>query len=158
MNERNLYRVFEFTILAKGFFACVDLLTAGLLYFFGTTQLTRVFVAFAQGELLEDPGDVLAQFFLQHAPSFSPDLTTFAILYLLTHGIINAVFVIGLWRDRRWAYPFAIIALVFFMTYQLYRLVSVFSLWLTLLTIVDIFTIWIIWHEFRYRTKKDLLV
>lgn len=155
MRERFLYRLFETTIIVKGCIAFADILGAGMLHFFGASPFTKIVITLALGELSEDPSDFLARFFIQAAHQFSPDITTLTVLYLLAHGIINLVFVVGLWHDAKWAYPFAIGSLCMFMAYQFFRLSLFFSSWLIILVIFDILTIWLIWHEYRQRNDRS---
>lgn len=103
---------------------------------------------------MEDPNDRFAQFFFQLTSNLSLDATTFAMFYLVIHGIINTIFVVGLLRGQQWAYGFALIAMSTFMVYQIYRLTISFSPWLFVLTIFDLAVIYLIWHEYRYTYGK----
>jgi uncharacterized membrane protein len=149
--EKTIYRIFKIGIIGKGIFALLDIIAALSLYFFGTGYLTRIVAKIAQGELLEDPGDGFGQFFLYVTSNFSSNVTTFVTLYLLVHGIINAVYVVGLLRERRWAYGFAMVSMSAFLLYQVYRLSHAFSPWLFMLTLFDVGIMLLIWHEYRYR-------
>jgi uncharacterized membrane protein len=157
MNERTLSKAFEITIVGKGITACIDIGTAAVLYLYGTSKITAFFVTIAQAELVEDPDSSIAQFVLMKIPTLYPEASTFVILYLLIHALIKITFLTGLWRDRAWAYPFALVSLTAFVAYQLYRIAHIFSLWLTVFTIIDIAVIVLIWHEYRYRSKKHVL-
>lgn len=150
VSEITLYRLFEASIVGKGIFAVLDILAATFLYFSGPSTITNMIAVAAQGELLEDPDDRLVQFFLQSTSHFSADMTTFAILYLFAHGIINAIFVIGLFKEKHWAFVFGLVTMCIFMLYQIYRLSLSFSPWLLALTIFDIGVIYLVWHEYRH--------
>jgi uncharacterized membrane protein len=74
---------------------------------------------------------------------------TFGAVYLLSHGVAKLVMVGGLWRHRRWAYPFALVFLIGFVVYQLYRMTFDFSVGLALLTVFDVFVIWLVWRDYQ---------
>ncbi|MES2225805.1 MAG: DUF2127 domain-containing protein [Patescibacteria group bacterium] len=151
--EKHLYRLFEATILIKGIFAIIDIATAVLLFVFGTGPITRFTIFITRGEFAEDHYDLFARF-LVHALGHLPGhVSVFLVLYFLIHGVINSIFVIGLWKEKKWAYPFAITAISVFTVYQLYRLSHLFSLWLVVLIVFDLITILLIWHEYHQRYK-----
>lgn len=152
--EKTIYRVFEASIIGKGVFALIDICAAVFLYLFGPSFAANMATIVAQGELLEDPDDRVAQFFLHLANYLSTGTTTFAMWYLLVHGLINAVFVAGLLMGKHWAYIFALGAMSTFVTYQTYRLIIGFSPWLFALTLFDIVVTYLIWHEYRYKYGK----
>ena len=58
---------------------------------------------------------------LQFAQTFSVAEHNFYAFYLLSHGIIKRVLVIGLLRERLWAYPASFAVFGAFIAYQLYR-------------------------------------
>ncbi len=158
MNEDTLHRLFEFTLVAKGAWTVVDFVAGGVLYFFGTTPLTSFIVSVAQGELAEDPNDLFAPLFLHGAHLVPEVVAGFVVAYLFVHGVINAIFLIGLWQSKRWAYPFALIALTVFLLYQLFRVYSHFSIWLTLLCLLDACVLYLVLHEHRVRKKQQLSI
>ena len=78
--------------------------------------------------------------------------------YLLSHGVIKAVLIVGLLREKLWYYPVAIIVFVSFILYQLYRFNHTHSIWLLLITLLDIVVIWLTWHEYRYLQKHHATI
>ncbi len=77
--------------------------------------------ALTQEELVEDPNDIFANYLRTSAHSFSISDQHFYAFYLLSHGVIKLFLVIGLLRNRLWAYPASLIVLGLFIAYQLYR-------------------------------------
>ncbi len=152
-NERQIYRLFEASIIGKGIFAVLDIFGATVLAVFGPHAFSHAIVMLSQGELLEDPNNAIAQLALRALNLPHPHITTFAILYLFIHGTINTIFVIGLLREKLWAYRFALIAMITFLTYQTYRLIMLPSPWMILLTTFDLGIIILVYHEYRLRLK-----
>ena len=56
--------------------------------------------------------------------------------------------VVGLLREKLWAYPASLIVLTLFVLYQLYRFSYTHGLGLIVLTLFDIVVMGLIWHEY----------
>ncbi len=108
----------------------------------------------AQNELVEDPSDFIATNIAGAISHITSGSQHFAAWYLLSHGIIKIVLAIALIKNKIWAYPASIIALLLFIGYQIVRFTSTHSIFLVLLTIFDIFVLWLVVHEYRYLLKK----
>jgi uncharacterized membrane protein len=76
-------------------------------------------------------------------------------LYLLTHGVVKIVIVVGLMRRQTWAYPVAFVFLGAFVVYQVYRLTYDPSIGLSLLTVFDLFIIWLTWREYQRTLRGE---
>lgn len=77
----------------------------------------------------------------------------FYSLYLLSHGAIKILLVVGLLRQKLWSYPASLIVLSLFVAYQIYRFVYTYSVGLVVLTGLDIVVMGLIWHEYRLMRK-----
>jgi uncharacterized membrane protein len=147
----SLHEIFRVSVFLKGFFAVLDIVGGTLLYLFGKSELAENIVKVAQGELLSGESGIAERFFWNTVMGMLPNGLSFPVIYLLVHGVISLVFVVGLWRDRSWAYPFAITALSTFLVYQVYRFYHTHSLWLACFIVFEIFFIWLTHHEYRRR-------
>ena len=78
----------------------------------------------------------------------------FAAVYLLSHGVIKAVLVYALLKDKLWAFPWAIGVFAAFGVYQMYRYFIQPSGWLIALTVLDVMVILLTWTEWR-RLKSE---
>ena len=120
-------------------------------------SILRAVTFFVQGEIREDPHDFIANYILHTAQTFGGSSQSFAALYLLIHGVINALIVVALWREKLWAYPISFAALGAFIVYQLYLLTFGYSLWLIRFTILDIIIIFLVWHEYGVLKKRGVV-
>jgi uncharacterized membrane protein len=77
-------------------------------------------------------------------------------VYLLTHGVVKIIIVIGLTLRQRWAYPVAFVFLGAFVIYQVYRLTCDPTTGLALLTVFDLFIIWLTWREYQRTRPRGL--
>ena len=149
MNERRIHRIFEISLLLKGAHALIECIGGLALALVGTSTITGLVNAFTQEELLEDPNDFVATRLLSLAQNFSVSTQRFYAFYLLSHGVIKAFLVVGLLRNKLWAYPVSLVVLGLFIVYQLYRFAYTHGFGLIVLTVFDVFVIGLIWHEYR---------
>jgi uncharacterized membrane protein len=83
------------------------------------------------------------------AQDFSVESKHFYAFYLLSHGLVKLLLVIGLLRGKFWSYPASLIVLGLFIVYQLYRFSFTHGIGLLLLTLFDVLVMVLIWHEYR---------
>lgn len=152
LSRRNMHRLFQAGVVFKGIGAFVDILGSFIVLFASQQSIVHMVALFTQEELIEDPHAMIAGYLLNTAATFSAGTKTFAFLYLLIHGLVNFVLVIGLWKKKHWAYPVALSIFSVLVIYQLYRFTHTQSLWLIIFSIFDITIIWLINKE--YTTKK----
>jgi uncharacterized membrane protein len=149
MNERRIHRIFQVSVLLKGAHALIECAGGILLYFVTTADVALWVNRLTQEELVEDPKDFVANQLLAMAQHLSLGTKSFYAFYLLSHGIVKVLLVVGLLTNRLWAYPASLITLGLFIVYQAYRYSYTYSFGLIVLTVFDIFVIVLIWHEWR---------
>jgi uncharacterized membrane protein len=153
MNERNIHRIFKISVLMKGAHAVIEIAGGLALYLVTTGTIVNVVKLATQEELIEDPNDYIASHLLAMAQHFSVASKSFYAFYLLSHGAIKLLLVIGLLRNQLWSYPASLVALTAFIVYQLYRFSYTHSPGLIALTVFDLVVIALIWHEWRIQRQ-----
>lgn len=149
MNERRIHQIFEISILLKGAHALIECIGGLVLAFVSTSAITSLVNALTQDELIEDPNDFVAAHFLALAQNFTVSTQHFYAFYLLSHGLTKVFLVIGLLRNKLWAYPVSLVVLGLFIVYQLYRFSYTHGFGLIVLTVFDFVVMGLIWHEYR---------
>lgn len=149
MNERYIHRVFEVSVFLKGVNALVECIGGVALYAVSTSTISALVRNATQSELIEDPNDFIATRLLQAAQGLSLSSKEFYAFYLLSHGLVKLLLVIGLLRNRLWSYPASLVVLGLFIVYQLYRYSYTHALGLIVLTVFAVFVVALIWHEYR---------
>jgi uncharacterized membrane protein len=149
MNERRIHQIFQISVLLKGAHALVECIGGLVLAFVSTSAITRLVNALTQEELIEDPNDFVAAQLLSLAQNFTVSTQRFYAFYLLSHGVIKVFLVIGLLRNKLWAYPVSLVVLGLFIVYQLYRFSYTHGFGLIVLTVFDVFVMGLIWREYR---------
>ncbi len=156
MARSKLHVAFEIGVILKGLNGLFELVGGALLLAFPPSAIEKFIVGLTNNELSKDPHDVIATHLRQAAHSLSANDQLFAAIYLLSHGIIKAVLVYALIRDKLWAFPIAIGIFSAFGVYQMYRYFITPSGWLIALTILDVIVILLSWFEWR-RVRNNKL-
>jgi uncharacterized membrane protein len=144
-----LHVAFEIGVILKGLNGLLELIGGVLLLVFPPTALQRFVVRLTQNELSRDPNDFIATHLRSVAEHLSVGGQTFAAIYLLSHGVIKAVLVYALIKDKLWAFPWAIGIFAAFGVYQMYRYFVQPSGWLIALTVLDFIVIVLTWFEWQ---------
>jgi uncharacterized membrane protein len=146
--ESILDKVFEGGIIIKGVSGALEFLAGLLLVLVKPASLTGFLAFLTQREVAEDPHDRLANFVLHSADHFNSGVKVYAVAYLWIHAVIKLVAVIGILRNKLWAYPFSLITLSLLVVFQVYSMVVRFSLGMLLLTVFDLLIIGLIRREY----------
>jgi uncharacterized membrane protein len=153
----SLDRLFEIGIILKGFDGIAELVGGLLLLFVTPADIHHLVATLTQGELSEDPNDVVARYLLRTANGLTGNAVIFGAVYLLVHGAVKVMLVIALLLNKLWAYPSMITVLLIFIGYQLYRIALDPSAGLIALTVFDALIVVLTWREYRRqrRTRPD---
>jgi uncharacterized membrane protein len=127
----------------------VELLAALALAFGSADLLDGLVRLVLDHHLLGGPQSALAERFAAGEEHLVGAGRTFAVVYLLLHGITKCGLVLALARRVRAAYPVAVVVLGLFVVYELYRAVRTGSVVLPLLAALDVFVIVLIIREYR---------
>jgi uncharacterized membrane protein len=149
MMRRILHRFFELGILIKGVDGGFELVGGLLLTFLSPSAINRVVFFFVEGELKEDPTDLVANLLL-HTTRSAIEVRVPASVFLIVHGVVKLVLVAGLATNRLWSYPAAILVFAGFTIYQLYQLSQQYSLFLEIVTILDVIVVLLVIAEYRH--------
>ena len=148
MKNKTISNLFDASILLKGIFSLIELISGTLLLFITSNFLLK-FIYFIFGhELLQDPTDILVNFLI-NLFSNPTNLKILFAIYLIAHGIIKLGLILALWKEKLWAYPLSEIVFSLFIIYQIYRYTQHPSIFLILLTALDIFVIILIHLEYK---------
>ena len=139
MQEKRIHQIFVASVLFKGLHALIEIAGGLALYLFSADA-----IAHWLDEI--DRHDWIAR----HFPASEQHFYAF---YLLSHGLVKSVLVLGLLREKLWAYPASFAVFGGFIAYQLYRYSYTHDVGLILLSIFDLFVIYLAVHEYRLLRK-----
>ena len=150
LTEKRFRQLFRIGIFLKAVDGVLEIVGGILLLLISKETLNQIVAFLTQHELSEDPNDVIANYLVHAVHGLSASTQQFGAIYLLFHGAVKIFLVVGLFRDKLWAYPSALVFLVAFIGYQLYRYSLTHSVALILLTAFDALIVFLIGHEYRF--------
>jgi len=148
VNERQIHRIFRVSILLKGAHAVIECISGIALALIGTNTIKSFVNWVTQDELIDYRNDFIARHLLVLAQNFSIETKRFYAFYLVSHGIVNLLLVIGLLKGKLWSYPASLVVLGLFVVYQLYRFSFTHGTGLIVLTVFDVLVMGLIWYEY----------
>ncbi len=146
--EIAIRRIFRWSLILKAIDSAIEMAAGAALYFVSYSAIVGFVHWLTRTELTEDPRDFLANWLMHSAEAFSVSRKDAAAVYLFSHGAIKLFLVIMVLREKDWAYPVFMAALVLLIAYQCYQIALVFSLWLAVLTVFDAVVLVLTWHEY----------
>ena len=147
-------RLFDAGVIIKGIDGVAEIVVGVLLLFRATTLESWVYLWLAHESALER-GDLLSRGLEKLAAMLSSEARTFAIIYLIGHGVLKVFLTVNLLRERMWAFPVSIAFYGLFVAYQLNRFVRTHGPLLLALLLIDLVVIALIWREWRMRSASD---
>lgn len=150
-----LDRIFFISLILKGLDGILELVGGTLLLLVSPAQIGAFARFLTRSELSEDPHDPIANALVHWTSGVSVSASLFGAIYLLLHGLVKAVLVWAVLRDRLWAYPWMIVFLLIFIGYQSYQIAVAFSWGLLVLTAFDVFIVYLTWHEYGIHAARS---
>lgn len=153
--SRSTERLFRIAIALKGLDGAVQLVGALILIFVPASLVTGFAHAVITRDLLGDPSGTLARHLELAAEHFAAGGTkTFAVVYLLAHGVVKLGLVWALARKWLRAYPVAMLVLAAFVAYEIYRAIETGSIALPFFAAVDALIIVLVYREYRQLRRE----
>ena len=149
MQEKTIHRIFDVSVSLKGLHAMFEIVAGIALYLTSAETIVGWATSWSNREIAEERYDWIANHLLHFAEGFSVAKHDFYAFYLLSHGLVKGAVVVGLLRQKLWAYPASFVVFGAFIAYQLYRYSWTHDFGLILLSIFDLFVIVLAVHEYR---------
>ena len=149
MARDRIHQLYLISIIGKGALAIFECLSGVALVLASRESIVTLVGKVTQGEITEDPHDLIASHLRVWAAGFSPDSKGFYAWYFLSHGIVKLAIVGALISGRLWAFPVSIAALLLFIGYQAYRYTFAPTVGLVVLTIFDLVVLGLVLREYR---------
>lgn len=151
--DKVVYQVFFWSILVKGAISLAELVVGTALLFIPSTLI----ISWTLVILQYIPVSTLQNSLMQEVATYTSGTVAFVALYLLSRGLIKVFLIVGLLRNKLWAYPASLVVLALLVVYQLYQLSSSYSLIVIAITVFDLFVMYFIWREWRIVDPKPFL-
>jgi uncharacterized membrane protein len=147
-------RWYHLGLLLKGIDGALEGVAGALLLVISPQHLSTFIHFVTARELSHHPDDWIGHGILRLSHALSVDTQHFVGLYLAGHGVVKLVLVLALWRERAWAFPFAMWFLGFFLLYQLHRIAHTHSITLMIFTAFDVFVLWVVWQDWQLHRER----
>jgi uncharacterized membrane protein len=156
LTHRQLHLLFKIGVWSKGIDGALEVIAGFALLFTTPASLRHLIDWLTQGELQEDPTDLIANHLVDFFHQLSFSTKHFVSAYLLVYGITKIGLAAGLLRGKLWAYPVALGVLGLFLCYQAYRFSHNHSVGLGFVSVLDLIVIVLIWRDYKYMKAKRL--
>jgi len=148
---------FILTVAVKGIDGAIETLLSLLLAFFGPDKFFLLVLRFTTPEVRDGQANGIAKA-VQSGAAKLTTIGTFAIVYLLIHGVLKAGIAANLLRGKQWIFLPAVLILGGFVLYLGYRTAQNWSAWSFSFALFDLFTLALVINEWiqprgRIRTK-----
>ncbi len=148
ISDRKITILFRISLMVKVMQGLVEVLLGAAFLYVKSDTITRLFQEFIRDELLENPSySKTSHFLIQTGNTIIATGTLFIALYLLSHGIVKLLLIIGVLKKKLWAYYVFIVILLVFIGYQIYRYSITRSPLVLIFTLFDVFFTWLAWQE-----------
>ncbi len=148
-------RFFRIAIAIKGLDGALQVVGAAILAFIPASTVSGFTHAVITRDLLGDPSGTLARHLEAASENFlNGDTKTFAVVYLLAHGLIKLGLVVALARKIVPAYPIAAVVLAAFVVYEVYRAINTHSIALPFFAALDVVIIVLVLREYRQLKRQ----
>ena len=152
--EEFIRKIFDAGIVLKGIDGILEIVGGTALFFIKPHQINTLTRLLTQHELSEDPHDFIATHLVQFVQHVTVKSELFGALYLLSHGAMKIILVLGILKNKLWAYKVGIPFLLLSISYQAFRYFLSYSTGMLLLTLFDIVILWLAWHEYAVVRKE----
>jgi uncharacterized membrane protein len=153
--EKISHILFRFTVVTKAINGAIQVTGGAVLLAVRPEVIDGLLRHLVRYELADDPKDILVNSIAHWTRGMSRGTEKFVAIYILTHGAVNLILSIGLWREKLWAFPAALTITCSFLIYQIYRVAVHHSLVLAAFTVWDICIIILICHEYSHLRQKN---
>jgi uncharacterized membrane protein len=150
-------KLFRVAIALKGIDGAAQFIGGIVLALVPSSVVTGLAHAVITRDLLGDPSGTLATHLQTAAENFVDGGTkTFAVFYLVAHGLIKLLLVFALARKIMRMYPVAVLVLAAFVVYELVRAVHTHSIALPFFAALDVIIIVLVVREYlQLRRERE---
>jgi uncharacterized membrane protein len=153
--EKNITWFFDLALMLKLVDGGLEILVAILSLVTSPKLVIRMATFITGGELAQGPSDPVASLLRNAAHSFAIHTHYLFAIYLVLHGGVKVLLVLGILAGKKIAYPLFMGALALFGTYEAYRGFVDHNIFLQILAVLDLSILLLTSYEYRRRYPKQ---
>lgn len=155
--ERDFRRLFDVALVIKAIDGIIEVVGGVLVVAIRPAFITGLIASLNAEELAREPNGLTAKAVHLVASSLAAGGHWLIGLYLVLHGIIKVLLVLGIFAGKRIAYPLFMGALLVFGIYEIYRGTARHEIFLQALAALDFAILVLTVHEYRIRYGESIL-
>src|SRR6266481_1560341 len=152
LSEKTYHLFFQISLWLKAAVTVGELAVGSLLVAISPQTLHRIVFSSFGGGATNQPHGFLVGHILGGVEKFVADQSFWAFIFL-SHGFIKVFLLVGLLRNKLWAYPVAAIGFTGFVIYQTLQIMSSPSFLLEFITVLDVILVVLILHEYKHAKR-----
>lgn len=154
--EIEIRRIFDIALVVKGIDGVIEILGALFIALVRPAAITNWLSRLTSEELVREPSGLTAHAVHALSHSLSAGGHWLIAIYLVLHGLVKVLLVIGIFSGKRIAYPLFMASLVVFGTYEMYRGTARHEIYLQVLAVLDFAILILTVHEYRMRYGESI--
>jgi uncharacterized membrane protein len=155
--EKLFHSLFRVGVVLKGIDAALETAGGLILLIVPPDKIGQFIASITQYQLIQNPNNLFAK-----AAEKSIEVTTeshlWVALFLLSHGSVKLLIVVGMILKKLWAYRVGLVAFSGLVIYQICHYLKTHSSGLLILTGLDLVFIFLAWREYRQLKQKQAVI
>lgn len=147
--EKQIYQLFKWSILIKGAISVAEVIVGALVMFIPVSVIMWMADYVVANIFAGDTQNFFAAEILSNAEALAGIGTLIIGAYLIARGGIKLGLIIGLLKNKLWAYPWSLIVIGLLVVFQVYELFKTLHLGIIFVTIFDLIVLYLIWREWN---------
>ena len=144
--------LFDLAVAIKAVNGLIEII-GGYVLIFKPGWIGPKVATWARSVLDDHPALPLADSVARWGDGLTLDTEHFASSYLIAHGAAKLFIAWGLFREKLWAFPTALVVFGLLIVYQLFRFADTHSITLAVLIVIDVAVCYLIWREWGFRRE-----
>lgn len=152
-NRKALHWLFYAAVVVKAVDGLLEV-AGGYFLVFRPGWIGPAAAAWATNLIMHDPASRLGRAIAEWGGGLTLDTEHFASTYLIAHGAAKLFIAWGLLKEKRWAFPTALVVFGLLIVYQMHRFTQTHSPTLGVLIALDVGVCYLIWREYAARRNE----
>ena len=155
--EKQIYQLFKWSILIKGAISVVEVIVGTLVMFTPVSIITHMTDYVIKNFFGGKTEGFLVSEIISNAEALVNIGTVLIGVYLIGRGGIKLGLIIGLLRNKIWAYPWSLVVIGVLVLFQVFELIKTLHLGIIFVTAFDLVVMYLIWREWNIVKRHNIL-